>query len=73
MDIHAEKIELVKAILNIDDITLINDLKALIKNDANDWFDDLSEEQQLSVRRAITQADNGKTVSHQTAMSRLGL
>lgn len=31
----------------------------------NDWFDELSEEQQQDVIEGLEQADNGKTIPHE--------
>ena len=73
MNLQAEKLELVKAILDIDDISLVKEVKALLKKQDHDWFDDLSEEQQESVMRGIAQADRGEVVPHEEAVKRLGL
>ena len=73
MDIQAEKLDLMKAILDIEDISLIKKVKKLLKKEEYDWFDDLSEEQQQSVMRGLEQADRGETIPHEEAMARLGL
>ena len=75
MDIKAEKLALVQAILDIEDIGLIKKVKKLVSKRAksDDWFDDLTEEQQQSVMRAIEQADRGEGIPHEEAMARLGL
>jgi len=64
---------LVKAILDIDDISLIKEVKKLLKNRNHDWFDDLTEEQQQSVFTAIEQLDRGEGIPHEEAIARLGL
>ena len=43
------------------------------EEDEHDWFDDLTEEQQQSVDRALAQADRGEVIPHEEAMLRLGL
>ncbi len=73
MNLQAEKLKLVQAILNIDSLKLIKDVEALIMSQEHDWFDDLSEIQQQSVLRGIEQADRGETISHKEAIARLGL
>jgi hypothetical protein len=73
MDIQAEKLSLVKAILDIDDVGLIKKVKKLLKKNDHDWFDDLTEEQQQSVIRGLEQADRGETITHEEAVARLGL
>ena len=73
MNLQAEKLELVQAILNIDDVDLIREVKRLLKVRENDWFDELTSEQQQSVIRGLAQADKGETISHEEAIARLGL
>jgi hypothetical protein len=73
MDLQAEKLNLVQAILDIEDISLIKKIKNLLKKREHDWFDDLTEEQQESVRIGIEQADRGEGIPHEEALKRLGL
>ncbi|MEO8885692.1 MAG: hypothetical protein ABI367_06485 [Mucilaginibacter sp.] len=73
MNLQAEKLKLVQAVLNIDDLGLIKEVETLLKNREGDWFDDLSEEQQQSAIRGMAQADRGETISHKEAVARLGL
>ena len=73
MNLQAEKLELVQAILDIEDISLVKEVKALLKKQDHDWFDDLSREQQESVMRGIAQADRGEGIPHEEAVKRLGL
>jgi len=42
-------------------------------NEEPDWFDELSEEQQLSILRGLEQADNGEFITHEEAVARFGL
>ena len=64
---------LVQAILDIEDIGVIKKVKKLLKKEEHDWFDDLTEEQQQSVIRGLEQADRGETITHEEAVARLGL
>lgn len=73
MDIQAEKLNLVKAILDIEDIGLIKRVKKILEKNDHDWFDDLTEEQQQGVMRGLEQADRGETITHEEAVARLGL
>jgi len=73
MDIQAEKLDLVQAILDIEDISLIKKVKKLLKKKEHDWFDDLSEEQRQDVFEAIEQLDRGEGIAHEEAITRLGL
>jgi hypothetical protein len=73
MDLQAEKLKLVQAILNISDISLIKEVEDLLKSHNYDWYDSLTEDQQQSVMRGLEQADRGETISHEEAIARLGL
>jgi len=73
MNLQAEKLSLVRAVLDIEDISLIKEIKNLLKKQQHDWFDDLTEEQQQSVMRGLEQADRGESIPHEEAMKRLGL
>ena len=59
MNLQAEKLELVQAVLDIEDISVINEVRALLKEKGYDWFDDLTEEQQQAIDRSIEKLDNG--------------
>ena len=73
MDIQAEKLKLMQAVLNIEDINLVKAVEEFLAGQELDWFDDLSHDQQQSVMRGLTQADKGETTSHKEAIARFGL
>jgi hypothetical protein len=73
MDLQAEKLKLIQAILNIDDINLIMGIESLLKIEGPDWFDAMSESQQQSVLRGLEEADRGEIISHKDAIEKLGL
>jgi hypothetical protein len=73
MDIQAEKLSLLQAVLDIEDISVIKEIKNLLKKREHDWFDDLTEEQQQTVDRAIEELDRGEGIPHEEALRRLGI
>lgn len=73
MDLQAEKLKLVQAVLNIDSLRLIKEVEALLISPEQDWFDNLNAATQRSIMRGLEQADRGETISHQEAIARLGL
>jgi predicted transcriptional regulator len=73
MDLQAEKLKLVQAVLNIDDVNVVKAVEEFLAGQHMDWFDDLSDEQQASVMRGLEQADRGETITHEEAIARLGL
>jgi hypothetical protein len=73
MDIQAEKLQLVQAILNIEDIGLIKKVKKLLHKEEVDWFDELTDEQKQAVNRSLEKLDRGEGIPHEEAIARLGL
>jgi hypothetical protein len=53
MNIQAEKLNVLKQIINSDDVNLIKDIKLLINNREMDWFDGLNKSQQNDVREGL--------------------
>jgi len=72
MDINAEKLELIQAILNIEDISVLKKVKKLIAKWTPDWFDELTLEQQQDVLIGLEQAERGEGIPHEEAIIRLG-
>jgi predicted transcriptional regulator len=73
MDLQAEKLRLIQAILNIEDISVIKDIESLLKIEGPDWFGTISENQQQSVLQGLEQAERGETITHKEAIEKLGL
>lgn len=70
MNLQAEKLDVLQLIMNTDDPGLILDVKALLRTTKNDWYDDLSDEQQRDVIEGIKEADKGETITHSEAVKR---
>ena len=75
MDTTAQKLELIQAIIDIKDVSLLIKIQQLIYQNSlsDDWFDDLTVEQQQSILRGLEQADRGEFISHEEACAKLGL
>ncbi|WP_295655101.1 hypothetical protein [uncultured Mucilaginibacter sp.] len=73
MDLQAEKLDLLQAIISTNDESLIRDIQSLLKNRDADWFDELNSEQQADVLEGILQLDNGKSFDHEEAKKRFGM
>lgn len=65
MDIQTTKIELVKAILNIEDKALIDKLSRLLKKETPDIWDELTSDQQREIKKGIDELDRGKRISYE--------
>lgn len=68
MNLQAEKIELAKQLFDIKSKVVLNQIKALLIAHKTDLWDELSEEQKASIKKAKTQLLNGEGVSHKEAM-----
>lgn len=72
MDLKAEKLNILQAIMNINDEGLIMDVKAFLSDRKTDWFDELTGDQQKDVLEGIAEADRGETVPHSEAVKLFG-
>jgi len=72
MNLQAEKLEIVRMLLNTNDKTLIQEVKTLFKSREADWWDEMSGEQKEIILEGIAQADQGQTVPHEEAVKMFG-
>jgi hypothetical protein len=72
MDLQAEKLSILQAIMGTNDESLIMDVKAFLSNRKADWFDELSTEQQKDILEGLAEADRGETFSHAEAVELFG-
>jgi len=69
MDIHAEKIELTKLLLNTDNPSIIQSIKDIFKKaKTSDFWDTLSFEQQQEIREGSHEIENGETTDYEKFM-----
>ncbi len=72
MNLQAEKLEIVRMLLNTNDKNLIQEVKTLFKSREADWWDEMSGEQKEIILEGIAQADKGQTVPHEEAVKMFG-
>lgn len=70
MNIQAQKIELAKTLLDVKSEAIIKHIKAILNSYRTDLWDELSDEQKASVKRAKSQLEKGEGVSHKDVMKR---
>ena len=61
MDLQSSKIELIKLILNVENESLINKLKDVLKSEKRDFWSELSDNQKAEIDLGIKQIKEGKT------------
>ena len=71
MDIQSTKIELVKAILAIENNELIQKVADFLKKEKVDFWDELSISQQNEVKKGIEELDQGKRVSYDSFLKKI--
>lgn len=62
MDIQAEKIELIKLLLNTDNISVLESVKNIFKQEKVDFWNTLPENEQAEINLGIEQLNNGKRI-----------
>ena len=71
MNIHLEKIELTKLLLNTENPSIIQSIKDIFKKTkTSDFWDTLSFEQQKEIKDASLEIENGKTIDYENFMSK---
>jgi hypothetical protein len=69
MNIHLEKIELAKLLLNTDNPSVIQSIKDILKKAKTpDFWDSLSLEQQKEIKIGSLQIENGETTNYEDFM-----
>ena len=66
MDIQAIKLELMQLLLNTQKEEVLTRLKAVFEQEREDFWDELSEEDQAAINEGLIQLDKGDYVSHQS-------
>ena len=69
MDIQAEKLEVMKLILETNNPGLIKSIKKLLSIESSgDFWDDLSEDQKQEILGGLDELDEGKTFPYEEIM-----
>jgi len=71
MDIQTTKIELVKAILAIDDVEFIQKIKDFLNTEKSDFWEELTLKEKEEIEKGITQLDAGKRVSFEDVLKKI--
>lgn len=66
MNIHAEKLELVKLIMDTDNPDILSSIKRIFTNSGKiDFWDNLSDYQKDEILKGINEIENGETVNYE--------
>jgi hypothetical protein len=71
MNIQAEKIELVKMLLDTENPRIIESIKKIFKKEKNsDFWDDLSLQQRKEIEKASLEIENGEVTDYESFMQK---
>jgi len=67
MSTHSEKLELIQWLTNLTDNTILEKIKWLKEDEkeANNWWNDLMEEERLSIERGLIDIKEGRFTEHE--------
>ena len=72
MNIQAEKIELVKMLLDTENPEIIESIKNIFrKENTSDFWNKLSLLEQNEIKQGIEQLDNGKRISYESFLNKI--
>lgn len=71
MDIQAEKLELMKLLLNTENPNIIQSIRQIFRKEkTTDFWDELSSEQQAEIKRGSLEIKQGKISDYDSFMSK---
>ncbi len=70
MNIQAVKIELMRMIINTENPSVLEKIMRIIQNEKQDFWDNLSKEEQNDIIAGIAELDNGDTYSYKTVIKK---
>lgn len=72
LNIQSKKIELIQWLSTIEDLSVINKIIDLKKQENKDWWNSISENEKQSVEKGLQDAEAGKLNSHSKAKELYG-
>jgi len=70
MDLQSSKLELVRLILKIDNQKTINKLTAILQDQDEDFWNELSDQQKEEIKLGINQLNDGQRISLEEFISK---
>lgn len=71
MDLQTSKLELIKAILKIDNVSVIEKISNLLQKEQQDFWNELSIPQQEEIKKGLEELDQGKRVSYESFLKKI--
>ena len=67
MSIEAQKIRLIERITQVENQAILDQINIVLEQGEGDFYDELTDEQRVSVQRGLSQLNSGDTVSEDEA------
>ncbi len=67
------KYQLIEKIVQTNDESVLQEIKALLESASGDWWNTISEAERAAIDEGLAQADRGETLSHEDAMRQIQL
>lgn len=71
MDLKASKLELIQAILKVDNASIIEKMANILRKEQGDFWNELSLEQQQEIKKGLAELDEGKRVSYDSFVKKI--
>lgn len=64
MNIQAEKLELIRWLTSVNDVSIIEKIKSFRLKNSKDWWDEISEAEKQAIEQGLKDAEEGKLIPH---------
>jgi len=71
MDIQASKIQLVKDILNINNVDFLKKVSDFVQNEKTDFWNELSTSEKNEINQGIAELERGEKVSYESFLKKI--
>ena len=72
LNIQSKKLELIQWLSTIEDLSVLNKIIDLKKQENKDWWNSISENEKQSIEKGLQEAEAGKLNSHSKARQLYG-
>ncbi len=70
MDLKAEKLELIQWLAQLTDENIIAKIRNL-RNEKTDWWDQIADEERVSIQEGLEELERGEGVSHEEVLKKV--
>ncbi|MBS7229908.1 hypothetical protein NJT12_23360 [Flavobacterium sp. AC] len=70
MNLEARKYQFIQELVKVEDESVLEKLELILKENQNNWYDELSESEKAEIQIGLDQAEKGEFTSHEDVMKR---